>query len=262
MLESLQAKVYSSGLWHRVFKTNAETDHWVQAIDQIIAWYNGQQHYLFPPPIEAIKERRFDERKNALLTWIKVELLNATYLRDLCLRADSFAGKRVADIGSGPMPTLLVFENCERYCIDHLLAAYRWHGFPLDEFEKSIHWVTAKAEQLPVPDGFFDVIISRDALDHVDDFEKTANELKRVLAPGGWMHFSINYHTPTSSEPQEVDDHRVLRDFSGYNLRKLKEAPGAWGFKTGKTVIWTNVSEAHLARITSGADGTEMALEI
>ncbi|HYE31189.1 MAG TPA: methyltransferase domain-containing protein [Methylomirabilota bacterium] len=249
MLEALQSKIYGSGLWHRVFKTNAEADHWVEAIDRIVAWYNGEEHYHFPPPAEELKEKRFDEKKNALLTWIRVELQHATYLQDLQLRADSFVGMRVADIGSGPMPTLLVFKDCERHCIDHLLAAYKWHGFPLDEFNDSIHWIDAKTEALPTPDGFFDVIISRDALDHVDDFAQTAREIHRALKPGGWLHFSINYHHATSSEPQELDDHRVLAAFSGHNLRKLKELPGAWGFKTGKTVIWTNVPEDRLAPI-------------
>jgi ubiquinone/menaquinone biosynthesis C-methylase UbiE len=40
------------------------------------------------------------------------------------------------------------------------------------------------AGQIPFPDAYFDVVCSLNSLDHVDDFDKVAAEIIRVLAPG------------------------------------------------------------------------------
>ncbi|MHB1294325.1 MAG: class I SAM-dependent methyltransferase [Anaerolineae bacterium] len=41
------------------------------------------------------------------------------------------------------------------------------------------------AEELPYPDGFFDVVLSHEVLEHVDDDRAAAREAYRVLKPGG-----------------------------------------------------------------------------
>ncbi len=43
----------------------------------------------------------------------------------------------------------------------------------------------APAEALPFPDGTFDVVLSHEVLEHVDDDRQAASELCRVLRPGG-----------------------------------------------------------------------------
>ncbi len=50
---------------------------------------------------------------------------------------------------------------------------------------KGLAAVCAPAESLPFPTGSIDRIIMIDALHHVMDQRRTADELKRVLAPGG-----------------------------------------------------------------------------
>ena len=42
-------------------------------------------------------------------------------------------------------------------------------------------------DRLDWPDGYFDVIISDQVLEHVEDLEKVVSECARVLAPGGTM---------------------------------------------------------------------------
>jgi SAM-dependent methyltransferase len=257
MLTILKEKLYQTPVWHKFFKSRTERDHWLRTVYRITKWYEGRQPYVFPYPDPAIKETRFDPRTNAILTYIAVETADASYLRDLQLRSESFKGMKVADIGSGPLPTLLVFEDCDRYCIDHLLDTYREIGYPIEHFESLIRFINAKSESIPLPDRYFDVIISRNALDHVDDFEATAREIKRLLKPEGYLHILVNYHTPTSSEPLVLNDERIEANFGGMRMRKLAEAEDAWGFKGGRTVLWSNLPADRLAGSPEAFSGVE-----
>jgi SAM-dependent methyltransferase len=246
MLKVLKQKVYTSKIWHKKYKCRTELDHWRETAQRIVRWYQREEQYVFPFPDLDQMETRYDLQTNALLTYIKIETEHASYLKDLYLRADSFRGMRVADIGSGPFPTLLVFKDCERYCIDHLLDDYKELGFPVLQFGDRINFVAAKSEYIPFTHNYFDAIISRNALDHVDDFAATAKELKRLLKPRGFLHLCVNYHQPTSSEPIVLSDEVILENFSGLRLRKIDEKLNAWGFEGGKTVVWSNLPETRL----------------
>src|ERR1041385_1485267 len=144
MTPALPKSIYQTQLWHRFFKPNSETKHWVGMIDRVKKWYSGEEPFVFPFPKETEKEHGHGLERDALLTYIRVETERATYLHDLGLCRNSFLGLKVGDIGSGPFPTLLVFDGCERYCIDPLLDAYRWFGFPFEEFESEIHYINAR----------------------------------------------------------------------------------------------------------------------
>jgi len=246
MIQTFKSILYSTKVWHASFKNRNELRHWKDRRKSIIKWYRGEEKYLFPFPNAQVKVSNFDEGTNALLTFINVENNHASYLSDLLLRKDSFEGMKVADIGSGPFPTLLVFENCERYCVDHLIEAYKAVGFPLAQFETEIEFLNAKSEAIPVADGFFDAVISRNALDHVDDFTKTAQEIRRVLKPEGVLHILVNYHKPTATEPHILNDRTIERCFGALGVRKLSEVEGAWGFNGGRTLLWSNAPETML----------------
>ena len=247
MFQTIKSRVYKTRLWHSAFKNRNELRHWQERKESIVSWFRGEKEYFFSFPLSEERVYQFDETTNALLTFIKKENQHASYLKDLLLRADSFRGLKVADIGSGPFPTLLVFENCERYCIDHLIEAYESLGFPLKPFKSDVHFLNAKSESIPVPNSFFDAVISRNALDHVDDFSRTALEIRRVLRPGGILHILVNYHRPTPTEPHVLNDSVIMSEFSELKLRKLLELHGAWGFSSGKTVLWSNAPQSVLA---------------
>lgn len=246
MIRALKSYIYRTWFWHSLFKKRRELEHWEDRKKAILKWFRGEEPYLFPFPNASTRVSGFDEVTNALLTFIKVENQHASYLSDLRLRGDSFRGLKLGDIGSGPFPTLLVFEDCERYCIDHLIHDYESMGFPLSAFKPEVHFVHARSEKMPLSEGFFDALISRNALDHVDDFEATAREIKRVLKPDGYLHILVNYHTPTPTEPTALNDSIIAQNFEQLKLRKLSETPGAWGFSGGTTVLWSNVPETLL----------------
>jgi ubiquinone/menaquinone biosynthesis C-methylase UbiE len=53
---------------------------------------------------------------------------------------------------------------------------------------------------MPYPDAYFDAVISVNALDHVDDFERVASEMQRVLRKGGGIYFEVECHAPAVTE--------------------------------------------------------------
>lgn len=231
--------LYANRLAGRFLKPRSELNYWKQHLERRVpAWFDGKQAFRFPFPTEEEKERRYDRRTNAFVTYMKAELRYGSYLSDLQLPADAFVGKRVADIGCGPLAQLLVFDSCERWGFDHLIDAYRRIGYPLHLFD--MRFVNCKTEQIPVATGFFDAVVSRNALDHVDDFEKTAAEMVRVLAPGGALVIQTHYHRPTRTEPLVLDDARVLRAFGRCGIQKISVLEGGWGFEDGRTVLWSN----------------------
>lgn len=115
------------------------------------------------------------------------------------LNADDYAGKRVLDIGCGPRGSLDWAAMVERGVgLDPLVTQYADLGID----DSAMEYVNGRAEDIPFPDGHFDIVTSFNSLDHVDDLEASVREIKRVTAPGG--HFllitDVN-HEPTVTEP-------------------------------------------------------------
>ena len=50
-----------------------------------------------------------------------------------------------------------------------------------------LQWLEGTAEELPFPDGAFDLVVSTTSFDHWADQPAGLGECARVLAPGGWL---------------------------------------------------------------------------
>jgi ubiquinone/menaquinone biosynthesis C-methylase UbiE len=50
-----------------------------------------------------------------------------------------------------------------------------------------LRWVEGTAEELALPDGCFDLVVSTTSFDHWADQQAGLAECARVLAPGGWL---------------------------------------------------------------------------
>jgi SAM-dependent methyltransferase len=177
-------------------------------------WYTGeiQELYEVPAPREDQKVKCRSSKHSAILTYLKL-VQQPKYLGDLLLDEKAFAGLRLLDIGAGPMPSALVFRDCEVFCLDPLYAEYVELGFPLHYYERT-RFICAHSEDIPVEDHFFDAVISVNAIDHVDDFFATVGEIRRVLKPNGKMRMHVHYHKKTATEPLELNDSVMRNAFS------------------------------------------------
>ena len=193
------------------YKTEGEVEFWIGEIANYEDWYIGKLKYHYGHPSPQSHVRVTNVRDSAILTWFETHQ-KPKYLADLKLDKNAFEGMKVLDIGAGPMPSGIVFEGCEIYSLDPLYAEYLTAGFPLHYYERS-RFINAYSEDMPIENDFFDAVISVNAIDHVDDFERTAKEVRRVLKPEGGIAMHVHYHRATRMEPQELSDATFVRHF-------------------------------------------------
>ena len=226
-------------------KYKSEIIFWRNELRNYVEWYNGKKElYNTPSPSESQKVISYTEEHSAVLTWFELHQ-KPKYIQDLKLTVDCFRGKKIIDIGSGPFPNSLVFNECEVYNLDPLLPKYIEIGFPLFKYESRAKYIYAYSESIPVEDNIFDAVISVNAIDHVDDFEKTAIEVQRVLKPNGLLKMHVHYHEPTLGEPIRISDERFRNAYSWCcNLKKISESQNKMGHKLNnekeKYVLWSN----------------------
>jgi 2-polyprenyl-3-methyl-5-hydroxy-6-metoxy-1,4-benzoquinol methylase len=136
------------------------------------------------------------------------------------LDSSFFAGKRILDVGCGPRGSLEWAKDAEeRVGLDPLVAQYRLLGID----RHSMTYVNAPAEQMPLSDAYFDIISCLNALDHVEDVEKTIEEITRVAAPGAALLLLTDVnHEPTITEPQTFS-WDVLSLFRGWQIVDLHQ---------------------------------------
>ncbi len=136
----------------------------------------------------------------------------------------SFADLVVIDIGCGPRGSLCWINGARlRIGVDPLVDAYRELGIA----DQPMDYVGAAAERLPFQDASIDIIITINALDHVDDIHAAFREIRRVLRPGGLFMGSINLREiPTATEPSVVSRACVERELlAGWHVEHLVVFP-------------------------------------
>ena len=225
------------------YKEHTELAFWRRELEKIVAWYDGRlkRHWDRPSPPATEKISDYDPVTNAVLTWAHVNW--HYYPEHLLIPTNYFANMRLLDVGCGPLPRARVFEQCEPYGLDPLVDLYREAGFPIDH-HKDYRFVCAGAEAIPFADGFFDAVISVNAIDHVEDFSAAASEMIRVLKPGGILRLEIHYHAPTICEPWALSDESVARAFHPMKVRKIAQRRcsevAAGGRDDEVLTVWSN----------------------
>lgn len=123
----------------------------------------------------------------------------AIYTTDIGIPREFYAGKKLLDIGCGPRGSLEWADMAaERVGLDPLVDKYRALGID----QHKMRYVHAPSEAIPFPEAYFDIVTSINSLDHVDDLDKTIQEIIRVVRPGGYFLLVVEIHSkPTIAEP-------------------------------------------------------------
>lgn len=227
-------------------KEFAEIKFWRRQIDKYVDWYEGDLPSIYGhlSPSEGDKIKLANKTLSALLTFFEIHQ-KPKYVKDLLLDEYAMEGMKILDIGSGPFPSALAFKNCEVYSLDPLIGSYISAGYPLHCYEQRGRFVCSQAETIPFYDGFFDAVVSVNAIDHVNDFEKTALEVRRVLKSGGRFRMHVHYHPKTTAEPLELTDEFFYQNYSWVTgLKKIHESNQKLGTvltdDREKYVVWGN----------------------
>jgi SAM-dependent methyltransferase len=225
----------------------AELAWWERALRDRVEWYRGERTmYGHRPPTPDEKQARETIEASAGVTTLALSL--DRYPKALKIPRDHFAGKTILDVGCGPYPLSIAFEDCRIVGLDPLVLHYEAAGFPLAEFTDRVTFVQAFAEEMPFPSGSFDAVISVNAIDHVDDFARAAQEISRVLKKDGALRMQVHYHSPRELEPHALTDDVVLAHLGHLGIEKIsEEAPPAADPDSvppvdpnEKLVVWAN----------------------
>jgi SAM-dependent methyltransferase len=228
-------------------KYGEEIRFWKDEIKQYVCWYQGQVKELYgvpaPRPEERITRWTDNLSRCAIETWVNADKWR--YCKHLFVEPTYFSGKKVLDVGPGPLGLSRFFAGAQVTGIDPLCREYVAAGYPIHS--QGIHYECCHAEEMVERDrGEFDATISVNAIDHVDDFERTIREIERVTHASGEIRIECHYHAATVTEPNVLNDDIVRAAFKQFEMRKLSELPSTRFYPAGthpqtdRFALWSN----------------------
>ena len=127
--------------------------------------------------------------------------------------------KTVVSIGCGCTGDLSAFPAAVKIAIDPLLSVYQKLEMLVDdEVGSRTVYLSVGAENLPLVDGDIDLVICRNALDHMPAPVAVVREISRILTPDGALFVSVDIGgEPTPDEPT-VFSVESLRSLLGVNF--------------------------------------------
>lgn len=190
-------------------KLVAELTFWKKELLRYHRWFAGElELYGTPCPPKG-------KYPDAVTAWRK-EYQEPHYMEQLLLGRGDLDGLDVLEIGPGPVSGIGIFKGANVMAVDPLVDKYSEIGF-----NGGLDIIRGRAEHLRFENDMFDVVITINSLDHVDDIEKAAAEIMRVLRPGGKMAFAVDHHEPRECEPIELDD--TLMEFLFPGIVKVRQ---------------------------------------
>jgi SAM-dependent methyltransferase len=111
--------------------------------------------------------------------------------------------KTVLSVGCGCTGDLVAFPAAMKICIDPLLYTYQKLDMLMaDQVGGRTFYLSMGAENLPLLDDFADLVICRNALDHMHEPERALTEFRRTLKNDGVLFASVDIGgEPTHDEP-------------------------------------------------------------
>jgi SAM-dependent methyltransferase len=101
------------------------------------------------------------------------------------------ADARVLEVGSGAHGLVFYFGARHAVGCDPLACDYA-ALFPA--WQRRVLTIAAAGERLPFADSSFDFVLCDNVVDHAEDPARIVRELARVVAPGGLVYFTVNFH--------------------------------------------------------------------
>jgi SAM-dependent methyltransferase len=95
-------------------------------------------------------------------------------------------------------------------------------SYPRLAVDRRQRMVGGSLTSIPTPSGIFDLILCTEVLEHIGDDAAAIDELRRVLAPGGWLLITVPT-PPTVYDPDHVREGYTAESLSGMlQLRGLE----------------------------------------
>lgn len=134
-------------------------------------------------------------------------------------------GSLVADIGSGPERLGPEFINVD--------------VFPFPEVD-----IVADATRLPFKDNTLDGVVSESVLEHIPDASLVANEMVRVVKPGGYIYVSAPFIHPYHASPDDFNrwtTSGLKHLFRDLEIIEVGVRSGPWSAVLMFTAYWLGV---------------------
>lgn len=161
---------------------------------------------------------------------------------------------RILDIGSGyggAMRRVVKKFGCQATCLNlsEVQNDTNRHRIRQSGLSDQIRVVHGVFENIPEPDGQYDVVWSQDAILHSDQREKVLAEVWRVLKPGGFFVFTDPCQADDVPEGvlQPVYDRLQLNSLGSF--RFYREAAKALGFDVVSQENMTGQLRTHYDRV-------------
>ena len=165
-------------------------------MDKVQIWLIKIINHLFPQPSNLGELALAKTRISTYQDWERTEA------ERICPEFGdqwNLEGKHVLDIGSGLGGKTQYYASLEPETllgIDlRLYSLQQAHAIHEQNESTGLIFVQGDAVQLPVVDNYFDVIVSVNVFEHVEDLRGTLLECRRVLKPNGiiFLHFPPFY---------------------------------------------------------------------
>jgi SAM-dependent methyltransferase len=106
---------------------------------------------------------------------------------------------------------------------DVLATEYLEEGVEIAR-QRGFNAIQADARDLPLPSESFDLLVAFDVLEHIDEDDQAAAEIRRVLKPGGTALIAVPCDMELWSEHDVLNNH--FRRYDREGLTKLIEGAG------------------------------------
>ncbi len=106
--------------------------------------------------------------------------------------------RRALDVGcaKGGLVSALVDEGIDAYGVD--VSEYALEASPV---RGRLRWVDVQSEDIPFPQGFFDLVITLETVEHLEHPERLLADAYRVVRFGGLLYVT----TPSWKSPHDTD---------------------------------------------------------